>query len=534
MATTKRTPVKRTPASKGKTTITIPMGRNASNVIGSSVFNGSNPHYGNQRSGIVYGSSYDNSFNNLVTTGDLSELRGIARYLYSNLGAVKKAINEMASLSTTNGYKCNYIGKSVTWGNKVESFVNKIWWNNSTMKGQSFGKVLEIAIISLLRDGECFIVLTEDENKFPKLQCISANRVGNRKDSDTYKSYPIKNGIVYDPYGRVVGYKVLGEKDDGSQDQIVDSADCIHVNDPAYFEEGRSVPALSSATDNWKDYFDIVFYEKRKHKLASSITLKEHNATGTITTDDSEYADHLVQTVTAQSGSGIWGEEVMGMGGEIRYFKAGSGEDLSVLEYDSPGTNALQFLEGTVLRGAFAALGWPMELSWNPSQLRGAPSKMLIGLAQRRLDQIAHNVLLPLWNRVVPWVVAKSIKHGFLPEISDWYMLKPTPVRELTVDEFRNSQSDINDLKAGFTNYNEVYSKWGLDWSEAIAQRIKEQKFIEDECAAAGVDINRVQNIFPNPMPVEEEPVAEDPMEDEDETKEDTDDSGDKKEDTAK
>jgi hypothetical protein len=85
------------------------------------------------------------------------------------------------------------------------------------------------------------------------------------------------------------------------------------------------------------------------------------------------------------------------------------------------------------------------------------------------------------------------MKIGALPHDPDWFLWDAQLPKSLTVDAGHQSKADIEEYRIGFKTLSEVYGKRGIDWQTALRQRIKEEKFLREECAAQGVKPEDIQ-----------------------------------------
>jgi capsid protein len=271
------------------------------------------------------------------------------------------------------------------------------------------------------------------------------------------------------------------------------------VMEPEFVSQGRGLPSLSSGILDLKEYRTIRNYEKQALKNLSSRAVTIYNEQGGIDTGDEEMFTRASTPSATSTGGGVFVENVQG-GGMTEYFRANSGEKVEAFEFNRPNPNVSEFLNEQVLRQVCNSVGLPIELVWNPAQLKGAPTRMILAKAQRKINQ-RQSCLYKVFVRIINYAIAKAIENGQLPMDKDFLKWSVTYPPKLSVDEGRDVTGELNALKAGTTTYSEIYGKSGFDWKTSIDQRIIEEKYITDKCQESGLDPAMVFQRSPNPMP---------------------------------
>jgi capsid protein len=258
------------------------------------------------------------------------------------------------------------------------------------------------------------------------------------------------------------------------------------------------VTPLSAVTGDLQDVKELREYELSAQKAASSIALVEHNEDGYA--DDSEA--FIEQTV--ENGSLSTTLESM-EGGAIRYFRAGSGSKIEVVERNRPGANAQEF-ENTILRSAFQAIEWPYDLSLDPTKIGGAVVRLVTAKAQRTVEK-NQRLVRKIARRIDGYALSKAMKSGLLPrpKSGDWYSWHYQGPRKISVDGGRDAGAAREDYKLGLTTLQELYAERGLHWEDEVEKRISEQRFVLDLADKYGIDPNRVQLLTPNGLPQNED-----------------------------
>ena len=193
-------------------------------------------------------------------------------------------------------------------------------------------------------------------------------------------------------------------------------------------------------------------------------------------------------------------------GGAIRYFRAGSGSKIEVMDRNRPSQNSQAF-ENVILRSAFQALEWPFDLSLDPTKIGGAVVRLVTAKAQRTVEK-NQRLVRKIAKRIDGYALAKAMKLGLLPQPKggDWYSWHYQGPRKISVDGGRDAGAAREDYKLGLTTLQELYADRGLHWEDEVEKRISEQRFVLDLADKYGIDPNRVQLLTPNGLPNEDKP----------------------------
>ena len=423
----------------------------------------------------------------LIPTGSHQQLVTAGRWLFSNFAPVRGALLEQATYSVQ-PFVPQYVGKDKAWGVDAEAWL-KDWHKVVDIQGRcDFEEMLYLALISIKRDGDAGILLTETRGKYPAVQLIPSHRIGSKTSgaitSGAYKGKTIHNGVITNANGRAIGYELTN----GRRISAGDLALCFF---PEWSDQGRGLTPLAGVVADLQDVKELRQYELTAQKAQSSISLIEHNENG--------YADESESFIEQTIDGGTLDTTVETLeGGAIRYFRAGSGAKIETVESNRPSKNAQDF-EATIMRAAFQALEWPYDFSLDPSKIGGAVVRLVAAKAQRTVEK-NQRLVRKLARRIDGYGLAKAIKLGLLsmPPGGDWYSWHYQGPRRLTVDAGRDASAAREDYKLGLTPLSELYAERGLHWEDELQKRIDEQRVLLDAAKAAGIDPNRVQLLTPN------------------------------------
>ena len=354
-------------------------------------------------------------------------------------------------------------------------------------------------VLSTRREGNHFTLQADNGDGYPLVQEIPSHRIGSVYEETQvrggrYDGYHICNGIIQDDYGRAVAYRVYsdgyltGDYEDIPADVMFQSFF------PEYVGQSIGISSLGSCACDWQDVLERRKFELLAQKIGASIALVEGNERGQAPPGIGAITKPSAGSSTAGTATGLITE--LYDGGVTRYYKSKSGEELKTLRMDRPSSDSQAF-EAAIIRGAFKGMEWDVDFSLDPSKVGGVPMRVVVDKINRTIDK-NQALVEKAMRRVHGWAISKAIKLGLLPANDEWYKWEYQGPSRPTSDAKYDDDIDRERLKMGGLTYRDWYAKRGMWWEDEVRQRIDEQKFIEDECKTAGVDVNKVQLLTPN------------------------------------
>lgn len=413
-------------------------------------------------------------------------LRNDARYIYTSNSTVSGAVKQKASKVYGDSWRFQSHSEDEEFAKAVEADLESID-ALIDIRGQqySFRRNVKIESKALDVDGDFFVLLTEGNNGFPRLQWIEAHRVGqlpwtneDRVQDGPYKGLKIKNGIIYNDYAAEVAYRVINN--DGETFRDISARDMIHVMDTDWFSQGRGIPSIASGMLDWYDLAEVRDYEKIAQKVNAALTLKESNDTGK--------ADIGARLINGQGGaSNAPFKSQLLAGGTIRYLK--NSARLESHESNRPSEGFLKFSD-KIEAGAFLGMEWRREML-DSSAVGGAGVRAF----QRDINDAINDrveLLARFRKRMALYVIAKRAKQGIYTLPQDWWKCSFTKPREFTVDDSNARKADREDLRAGLVSENDILARRGHD---PIEYTRKKAAFLKERDAIAaefGIDSVRL------------------------------------------
>jgi lambda family phage portal protein len=450
---------------------------------------------------------------------DRVELMKRARDLAENVGLVRSILMKFASHTAANiSYQARTENPEVN--TDVEAYWAE-WWDKCDITTRHTGSTLmQVAMISMLRDGDFLFVLVRDSDGNLKIQGIEGDRLG-----DPYKVYTsseLIGGIhidqrtgsptAYDIYSRSIG-------DMYSFQTTIPSSQAFHLFDPLRIDQYRGISAFHTAINDATDIYDIVNFEKMAAKYASSqagiIKRNNNNASDLSSlTNDQDINGSIIKLEAIESG-------------KISYLEPG--EDIVFPDGPSRPSGAFAEFHKILLRNICLGLGIPYSFAVDPSAMSGPTARLEMqqaGRTFRRYQKLLDDkVLRPIKNIVI----ADGVARGLIEENVGSRTTRGifNFGANVSIDLGRESASAISEFKTGLRTAADIYAERGQDFESAMRQRAIEAKLIKDLAEKYGVAPETISDIVtptpqqpqlpPAPAPKPVAPAKDEPEEGEDE-----------------
>jgi lambda family phage portal protein len=430
---------------------------------------------------------------------DRVELMKRARDLAENVGLIRSILMKFASHTAANiSYQARTENPVVN--SEVEAYWAE-WWDKCDITTRHTGSTLmQVAMISMLRDGDFLFVLVRDSDGNLKIQGIEGDRLG-----DPYKVYTsseLIGGIhidqltgsptAYDIYSRSIG-------DMYSFQTTIPSSQAFHLFDPLRIDQYRGISAFHTAINDATDIYDIVNFEKMAAKYASSqagiIKRNNNNASDLSSlTNDQDINGSIIKLEAIESG-------------KISYLEPG--EDIVFPDGPSRPSGAFAEFHKILLRNICLGLGIPYSFAVDPSAMSGPTARLEMqqaGRTFRRYQKLLDDkVLRPIKNIVI----ADGVARGLIEENVGSRTTRGifNFGANVSIDLGRESASAISEFKTGLRTAADIYAERGQDFESAMRQRAIEAKLIKDLAEKYGVDPETISDIVP-PKPIQTKPEA--------------------------
>lgn len=442
---------------------------------------------------------------------DRVELLKRSRDLAENVGLVRGLLMKFASHCAGNiSYQCRTDNPSVN--TDVEAYWNE-WWDKCDLSGRHTGSFLmQIAMMSMLRDGDFLFALVRSQDGNLKLQGIEADRIGD--PNRTYTSLNLIGGIHIDQEtGAPVGYDIYLRTYGNAYifQTTIPATQAFHLYDPLRIDQYRGISAFHTAINDCVDLYEIIASEKMAAKLASSqagiVKRNNNNASDLSTLTDDLNADN----------QGIKLETIEP--GKISYLEVN--EDIVFPDGPSRPSGAFAEFHRILLRNICMGVGIPYSFAVDPSSMSGPTARLEMqqaGRTFRRYQKLLEDrVLRPLKNIVIADGVSRGLIENNLGGKSTKGIFNFGA--NVSIDLGRESIANISEFRCGLTTASSIYAEKGLDFESSMRQRALEAKLIKDLAEQYGVSPDTISDInkpiqapaFGSPTPAPEQ-MQEEPQ----------------------
>ena len=417
------------------------------------------------RGKVVTGLSADQK--DLLSQFDLIDLRNACRHIYNSFPVLQGAIDDKANTATGSGWGPQFEGRDIEWGDPAENWLIN-HFRVCDVRGRPYDMAMNthLSSVTLDRDGEYFILFVKGVGRYPMFQFIESHRIGNRYHNTTYAGAVVRNGIAYNPYGRAIAYHFLADEKEG--DRWLPARDVCHVYDPKWFSQGRGLSPLVYGILDWLDIADTRENEKIAQRVFSALTLKNKNETGKPDTFTQRFGKGATTRTTedGQESRSLVEEFKSGM---IRYLKINS-EDVEAFNGGNRPNSDQRAFDETILRGAFAGIGWSYEQAVDASKLGGASVRRDIAKNQRSIER-RQLVLLYPWTRMAGYSIAVAVNLGLLPPHPEWWLFVPQLPAKMTADAGHESKIEQEEFLLGVLTMRRYCSRRGEWWQDVRAEK---------------------------------------------------------------
>lgn len=433
----------------------------------------------------------------LITGADRRTLSALSSRLFFNFGVMKTIAHQRADFSVGAAWLPSYIGAGDSEsGRSAARFMESVWYPQCDIRGGVFDwwQLLYLTSVSMDRDGDCFWIMVKGDDGFPRIQIIPSHRCWGGNEGDRVKSgklagYKHRDGVAYYASGRPAGY--LFQRADGDFDQVP-AADVIHFFDPAYAEQGRGYPLFSHALEDIKDTIASIADERMRQVIVSRLHLIINNESGGPDLDD---------PLNDMESGGVGGQMTSQQFPGGVYYQPGDGQHkIDQVTHQNPGTDYESF-QDRLIRNTIVGAEWATTLAWKgPGQ----------GTAERAEILKARNAIRRrqgiLWHakRAFSWAYSNFADQGLAPRIGSPTMWDFSMPPRLTVDDGRESKAELEGLRAGTINLDEVLAGRGVNAddfhrkrAENAAKRELTRREVEEEYQVP-IDTREMYLVGPN------------------------------------
>jgi lambda family phage portal protein len=430
---------------------------------------------------------------------DRVELMKRARDLAENVGLVRSLLLKFAGHIAGNiTYQARTQNPQVN--TDVEAYWNE-WWDKCDISSRHTGSTLmQVAIMSMLRDGDFLFVLVRDSNGDLKIQGIEADRLGD--PFKVYTSLELIGGIhidrntgaptAYDIYNRSIG-------DFYAYQLTIPASQAFHLFDPLRIDQYRGVSAFHTAINDATDIYELTSFEKMAAKVASSqsgIVKRNNNNAADLSSlsSDEDLSGNTIKLETIESG-------------KISYLEPG--EDIIFPNGPARPSGAFIEFHKVLMRNICLGLGIPYSFAVDPSAMSGPTARLEMQQAGRTFKRYQNllndKVLRPIKNIVI----ADAVARGLIQTSEGGKTTRGifNFGANVSIDLGRESASAIAEFKSGLRTGSDIYAERGADWEASMRQRAIEAKAIQDLAKEYGVPPETISDVVQPEKPAPAAPA---------------------------
>jgi len=411
------------------------------------------------------------SFDDVVTAFDHTTIVSASMRLFANDPIVQNIVESKGFYSVGEAFKPKYTGSNKEWGQTAKDFLNNFYRVAST-DGQDMNTLLYLISVSVDICGEAFLLLTTSKNGYPQCQPIAPYAVGQREDgtkkvtSGRYKGCTITKGIITQKNKRPVAYRILGETK--KEDNDVPAESILHIKEQQYLSgQSRGLPLITASLNVYKDLKQSENLELTRQLLLASLAFITYNETGTpdAFSDDNIDSDSKPSCETFDNN-----------GGEIRFFRSGTGDKIESVSNNNPSSEWVAY-QDRLTNAAIIGLGWSKDFC-GMGDGNGVNTRLSI-LQVTKTIKDRQSLLMPVIERICAYAISVAIELGLLEFDKDFYRWSFSVPPSLSVDLGRDLKAVLESYKSGLINLTDYLQSEGKDLEDHITTRaIEEAKAI--------------------------------------------------------
>jgi capsid protein len=416
-----------------------------------------------------------------------TELLRRARFLYANVGLVRRIVNGMARMVVGTGLIPSPTTPDEAWNEEAkERFAYRyesipVWDVGGRFDGYAQQRVM---MQRRYLDGDITKVYTSSESGRARTILYEAHQVRNAGEIPEGQRW--WDGVRVDGNNRAITYRIAG---DGDSYVDVRPEDMVFFADFESPGRVRGLTVLYHAVNNLLDVTEIRSYLKHGIKISSQIgyyiAAKDANQPRGV---QAAFGPSRTETV----GEGTDKTTVENLYGSGRIPDIGYRELKTLLD-ERPHPNSAAFLSELTRDIAWGA-GMSPELLWDIAALGGANTRFVLADAQGYIEQ--EQELLGKVSVKRDWniTIAKEIKYGGFREPRDasgrvapgsWLgRVTVIPPKRLTVDYGRDGKLMLEMLRVGAMGHERWYEMQGQDAREETMKQLKFLAWRRDQALA--------------------------------------------------
>jgi hypothetical protein len=382
------------------------------------------------------------------------------------MGVPQACIRQKADFSVGDAWLPIYTGPDQEAGKAAAKFMAEFWFPQCSTIGGNFDwwKMLETASISMDVPGDIFWVMVKGEDGFPRLQMVPSHRCYSQYDQapingGQFNGYRVNDGVITYSSGRAAGYRFNVGKDGKEDFRDLPASDVIHLFDPIFPDQKRGLPAFTHALESLKMSLFSTEDERIRQQIISRLHLTIFNADGTPDLDDP------INDIPANNGTSQDLSTKAFPGGV--YYQA-NGDKIEQMKHENPGPIWDSF-QDRIIRDAIMPV-WSYSI-WK-STGQGTAERGEVLKCRKFIEKRQRDLFIGA-RRGYIWAYVTLMVSGRAPKVSNpfaWDFSRPP---RLTVDDGRESKMELEELRTGSRNMDEILGARGLTEEEFTDKRAR-------------------------------------------------------------
>lgn len=441
------------------------------------------------------------TYDKVIDLGNRNELIRQSRMVYATMGLIRNAVNSIIDWSVDGGYDFVYDGvddQDRKWGETVTNdYLAEKWANTCNVKGypHTFKTSLKNIARYVLIDGDCLVV--KQNGRWPMFHILEGHLIGSRNpfsstkcEIEPFKGFPMSNGLIYGPSGRVIAYQILGDKKE--DDYVLSTADATLVYNPENCSYDRGIPILAASILDCHDIEDVDDFIKQGIKLQANMVLIRKNVAGekdpTENNNGLPAYDENGNEIVSEKGLHPPTTEYLGEPG-VMYIS--HEDDMQAFNAnDQPDPNKVEYIRRVEHR-MLDMIGWTL---YNLEEKGGASVRATEEIVRKRISSL-QDMVTGIAKQLVTYSVAVGMKNGLIEKNYDnkWWSIGFTKAAQFSVDQGYSRRADLDDLRAGLITRDEIIAKRGKRKSDINKAQFNDIK----DSATQAVELNKMFPQFP-------------------------------------
>lgn len=385
---------------------------------------------------------------------------------------------------------------------------------------QGFRSMTGVAGWRWFFDGECHLLKTFGESRFPRLQLIESHRI-TTPDKLSQRD-DIVDGVQIDTAtGRPLNYFVA-DGSDAKAYRLIPASALIPIMERSRARMHRGVPMLAAVLNDMQDLYELQRLEMLAAKDAAEITNVIKNQAGELPASiqslirarsSGKPVTTSTDTRIIEDRSAFYQDKVGGRTIVLR-----NGDSMDQFKSERPSVASQQywdFLTSKICAGVGIS-----KLLVYPWSMQGTVTRSDLD-CQAAFFRTRSAVMIKAVEEAYRYVIGWAINNNKLKNApKDWWKVTIRPPRGVNVDVGRNSDAMLRELAAGATTFEDIYGPLGDDWRERIRQRAAEAKFIRETAKEFEIEVSeisqtqedkpeRIQTEPREPIPADTATIAE-------------------------